>query len=78
MEIWSEIRREVLTGALSKRAAIAKYGVGWHTLKKMLAHDEPPGYRPSRRPGARPPTGASSCRSMTTATSFRPHRTSCP
>jgi len=45
MEIWSEIRREVLTGALSKRAAIAKYGIGWHTLKKILAHDEPPGYR---------------------------------
>jgi transposase len=45
MEIWSEIRREVLTGALSKRAAITKYGIGWHTLKKMLAHDEPPGYR---------------------------------
>ena len=45
MEIWSEIRREVLTGALSKRAAIAKYGIGWRTLKKMLAHDEPPGYR---------------------------------
>lgn len=48
MEIWSEIRREVLTGALSKRAAIAKYGVGWHTLKKMLAHDEPPGYRQAK------------------------------
>ena len=45
MEIWSEIRRDVLNGALSKRAAIAKYGIGWHTLKKMLAHDEPPGYR---------------------------------
>jgi len=45
MEIWSEIRREGLTGALSKRAAIAKYGIGWHTLEKMLAHDEPPGYR---------------------------------
>jgi transposase len=45
MEIWSEIRREVLTGALSKRAAIAKHGIGWHTLKKILAHDEPPGYR---------------------------------
>jgi hypothetical protein len=42
MEIWSEIRREVLTGALSKRAAIAKYKVGWHTLKKIVAHDEPP------------------------------------
>jgi hypothetical protein len=48
MEIWSEIRREVLTGALSKRAAIAKYGIGWHTLKKMLAHDEPPGYRQAK------------------------------
>ncbi len=49
MEIWSEIRREVLTGALSKRAAIAKYKVGWHTLKKMLAHDEPPGYRQAKQ-----------------------------
>ena len=35
----------MLTGVLSKRAAIAKYGIGWRTLKKMLAHDEPPGYR---------------------------------
>ena len=49
MEIWSEIRREVLTGALSKRAAIAKYKVGWHTLKKILAHDEPPGYRQAKQ-----------------------------
>lgn len=49
MEIWSEIRREVLTGALSKRTAIAKYKVGWHTLKKMLAHDEPPGYRQAKQ-----------------------------
>ncbi|MFM7035336.1 MAG: hypothetical protein ACKOYJ_09205 [Planctomycetia bacterium] len=49
MEIWSEIRREVLTGALSKRAAIATYKVGWHTLKKMLANDEPPGYRQAKQ-----------------------------
>ncbi|MFM8537371.1 MAG: hypothetical protein ACKOES_04765 [Planctomycetaceae bacterium] len=49
MEIWSEIRREVLTGALSKRAAIVKYKVGWHTLKKMLAHDEPPGCRQAKQ-----------------------------
>ena len=49
MEMWSEIRREVLTGALSKRAAIAKYRVGWHTLKKMLAHGEPPGYRQAKQ-----------------------------
>jgi hypothetical protein len=49
MEIWSEIRREALTGALSKRAAIAKYKVGWHTVKKILAHDEPPGYRQAKQ-----------------------------
>ncbi len=49
MEIWREIRRELMTGALSKRATITKYGIGWHTLKKMLAHDEPLGYRPSNQ-----------------------------
>ena len=48
MGIWSEIRREVLTGALSKRAAIAKYGIGWHTLKKMLAHGQPSPIRGDR------------------------------
>jgi hypothetical protein len=41
MESWSEIRREVLTGALSKRAAIAKTGVGWCTLQKTLARSLP-------------------------------------
>ena len=60
MEIWGEIRREVLAGVLSKRAAIAKYGIGWHTLKKMLAHDEPPG---SRQANHRPkPKLERSCR----------------
>lgn len=49
MEIWSEIRREVLAGAFSKRAAIAKYMVGWHTLKKMLSHDALPGYRRAKQ-----------------------------
>lgn len=41
MEVWKEVRREVLTGQLSQRAVIAKYGLGWHTLKKILAHDAP-------------------------------------
>jgi len=45
MEFWKEVRRQVLTGELSQRAAIRQYGLGWHTLKKILAHDEPPGYR---------------------------------
>lgn len=45
MEFWKEVRRQVLTGQLSQRAAMKQYGLGWHTLKKILAHDEPPGYR---------------------------------
>jgi hypothetical protein len=48
MEFWKEVRRQVLTNELSQRAACAKYALGWHTLKKILAHDEPPGYRLSQ------------------------------
>jgi len=49
MEFWREVRREVLTGELSRRGACRKYGLGWHTLKKILTHAEPPGYRQSVR-----------------------------
>src|SRR3569832_56065 len=45
MEFWKEVRREVLTNELSQRAACQNYGLGWHTLKKILTHPEPPGYR---------------------------------
>ena len=48
MEFWKEVRRQVLTNELSRRAACKKYGLGWHTLTKILAHDEPPGYRQSQ------------------------------
>jgi transposase len=48
MELWIEVRRRVLTKELSKRAACKEYGLGWHTLKKILAHDQPPGYRQSQ------------------------------
>ena len=47
MEFWKEVRRRVLTQEISKRAARKEYGLGWHTLEKILAHDEPPGYRQS-------------------------------
>ena len=53
MEFWTEVRRRVLTGELSKRAACREYELSWHTLKKILAHQEPPGYRrkqPRRKP----------------------------
>ena len=53
MEFWNEIRRQVLTNELSRRAACQKYSLGWHTLTKILAHDEPPGYRQSQ-PRAKP------------------------
>jgi transposase len=45
MEFWKEVRRLVLTKELSKRAACKKFGLGWHTLTKILTHTEPPGYR---------------------------------
>jgi transposase len=53
MEIWKEVRRQVLTNELSRRAACRQYGLGWHTLKKILAHAEPPGYR-QQRPRKKP------------------------
>lgn len=34
---------------MSKRAACAKYQLSWHTLQKILAHEEPPGYRQQQR-----------------------------
>jgi transposase len=48
MEFWKEVRRQVLTNELSQRAACERYHLGWHTLKKILAHAEPPGYRQSK------------------------------
>ena len=48
MEFWRDVRRQVLTGELSRRAACRKHGLGWHTLKKILSHEEPPGYRQSQ------------------------------
>jgi transposase len=57
MELWSEIRRRVLTGEISKREACRLYEVHWATLKKILAHEEPPGYarkHPVRRPTIEP------------------------
>lgn len=56
MEHWAEIRRRVLTGEISKRAACRHYDIHWQTLKKILEHDEPPGFRLTV-PRARPRLG---------------------
>jgi transposase len=44
MEKWVEIRRQVLTGQLSKRGACKEYGLQWRTLQRILKHEEPAGY----------------------------------
>jgi len=57
MEFWTEVRRRVLTGQLSKRATCRQFGLSWHTLAKILAHEEPPGYRhkaPRHKPKLEP------------------------
>jgi transposase len=56
MEQWAEIRRRVLTGEISKREACREYGLHWQTLKKILAADEPPPFRP-KVPRAKPRLG---------------------
>jgi transposase len=48
MENWAEIRRRVLVDGLSRRAACRAYGIHWKTLRKILTHPEPPGYRRTR------------------------------
>src|SRR5918998_6658948 len=48
MENWAEIRRRVLVDGLSRRAACRAYGIHWKTLRKILSHPEPPGYRRTR------------------------------
>jgi transposase len=53
MEKWAEIRRRVLVDGLSKRAACQEYAIHWLTLRKILSHAEPPGYRRTK-PRSRP------------------------
>jgi transposase len=45
MDWWTKIRLEVLRGETSKREILRREGIHWKTLKKILEHSEPPGYR---------------------------------
>lgn len=45
MEWWRKIRLEVLRGETSKREILRREEIHWETLKKILSHSEPPGYR---------------------------------
>ncbi len=50
MHLWTEVRRAVLVDGMSRRDACKKYNLNFRTIQKILAHEEPPGYRrePSR------------------------------
>jgi hypothetical protein len=56
MEWWKEIRFEVLRGECSKREILRREGIHWETLKKILGHPEPPGYR-MEQPRLKPKVG---------------------
>jgi len=45
MKKWTQIRLDVLRDEISKREIIRREGIHWETLKKILAHPQPPGYR---------------------------------
>jgi len=45
MDWWTKIRLEVLRGETSKREILRREGIHWETLRKILEHSEPPGYR---------------------------------
>lgn len=45
MEWWAGIRQRVLVEGVSQRTILAETGIHWQTLKKILEHSEPPGYR---------------------------------
>jgi transposase len=57
MEDWTEIRRRVLVEGVSRRQILRETGMHWQTLKKILAHSEPPGYR-QQQPRPRKKLGA--------------------
>jgi transposase len=56
MDWWTKIRLEVLRGETSKREILRREGIHWETLKKILEHSEPPGYRIDK-PRPRPKIG---------------------
>ena len=45
MEQWTEIRRRVLVEGVSRRQILRETGMHWRTLRKILHHSQPPGYR---------------------------------
>lgn len=51
MKQWTDIRRRVLQGGVSKRQILRETGMHWTTLDRILDHSQPPGYRLQRLRG---------------------------
>jgi hypothetical protein len=56
MDWWPRIRLEVSREESSKREILRRERIHWETLKKILAHPEPPGYR-LKEPRPKPKIG---------------------
>jgi transposase len=52
LELWSEIRRRLRTGAISMRQACSEYHLNFRTIRKIVRQPEP---APLRAPPPRPP-----------------------
>jgi transposase len=51
MELWTEIRRRVLTGELSMRQACSQYGINFRTVQKIVRQPEPTAYHAEQARG---------------------------
>ena len=56
MNLWTDVRRAVIAGEMSRRDACKKYNLNFRTIHKILSHEEPPGYRRGR-PRVKPKLG---------------------
>jgi transposase len=56
MDQWTEIRRRVLVDGQSMRSVQREFHLHWKTVRKILDHPEPPGYRQAR-PRPKPKIG---------------------
>ena len=60
VELYAQVRRSVFVEGLSEREAAKRFGLARGTVRKMLRHATPPGYRrrqPAQRPKLDPFTG---------------------
>ncbi len=53
MKLWTDVRRAVLSGKMTRREACKHFNLNFRTIQKILTHVEPPGYRrtePHKKP----------------------------